>query len=235
MTAETWEEHRLIVNVVVFKDFAITIAHDSAQCLIQCSLMLYLSESVDEDKIRITFDMTDTNDIIFFLILFLYLKCFDNALCHWNFADTSFGFGCIDREIAAMLITMIVIDQRMVHVDKSCLEIHITPAQAGNLANTHPGVCHDIKDRIPVIVAWRIPEIFKEDPFLLNGQRLSLFHLVTMCRFQLTQHIVGRVIPNHIIIDCDGKDLMEHVMNTVQGRNFQDTLINKLIVESAYI
>ena len=64
MTAETWEEHRLIVNVVVFKDFAITIAHDSAQCLIQCSLMLYFSESVDEDKIRITFDMTDTNDTL---------------------------------------------------------------------------------------------------------------------------------------------------------------------------
>ena len=30
MTAETWEEHRLIVNVVVFKNFAITIAHESA-------------------------------------------------------------------------------------------------------------------------------------------------------------------------------------------------------------
>ena len=179
--------------------------------------------------------MTNTNDIIFFLILFLHLKCFDNALCHWNFADTSFGFGCIDREIAAMLITMIVIDQSMVHVDKSCLEIHITPAQTGNLANTHSGVCHDIKDRIPVIVARRIPEIFKKDPFLLNGQHLSFFHLVTMCRFQLTQHIVGRGISNHIIIDCDGKDLMENVMNAVQSRNFQNTLINKLIVEPAYI
>ena len=215
MTAETWEEHRLIVNVVVFKDFAITIAHDSAQCLIQCSLMLYLSESVDEDKIRITFDMTDTNYIIFFLILFLHLKCFDNALCHRDFTDTCLGFGCIDRKIAAMLITMIVIDQRMVHVNKSCLEIHVTPAQASNLANTHSSVCHDIKDRIPVIVARRIPEIFKEDPFLLNGQRLSLFHLVTMCRFQLTQHIVGRIIPDHIIIDSYCKDLMEYIVDTV--------------------
>ena len=114
-----------------------------------------------------------------------------------------------------MLITMIVIDQCMVHVDKSCLEIHITPAQTSNLTNTHSGVCHDIKDRIPVIVAWCISEIFKEDPFLLNGQRLSLFHLVTMCRFQLTQHIVGRVIPNHIVIDCDSKDLMEYIVDTI--------------------
>ncbi len=99
MTAETREEHRLIVNIVVFfKDFAITIPHDSTQCLIQCSLMLHLSEAVDEDKIRITFDMTDTNDIIFFLILFLHLKCFDNALCHRDFTDTCLGFGCIDRK-----------------------------------------------------------------------------------------------------------------------------------------
>ena len=56
MTTETWEEHRLIVNVIVFKDFAITIAHDSAQCLIQCSLMLYLSESVDEDQNNLRYD-----------------------------------------------------------------------------------------------------------------------------------------------------------------------------------
>ena len=75
--------------------------------------------------------MTDTNDIILFLILFLHLKCFDNALCHRDFTDTCLGFWGIDRKIAAMLITMIVIDQRMVHVDKSCLKIHVTPAQAG--------------------------------------------------------------------------------------------------------
>ena len=56
-----------------------------------------------------------------------------------------------------------------------------------------------------------------------------------MCRFQLTQHIVCRIIPDHIIIDSDCKDLMEHVMNAVQSRDFQDALINKLIVEPAYI
>lgn len=62
MTAETWEEHRLIVNVVVFKNFAITIAHDSAQCLIQCSLMLYLSESVDEEVINAKTAAPDHSD-----------------------------------------------------------------------------------------------------------------------------------------------------------------------------
>ncbi|WP_442861198.1 hypothetical protein [Butyricicoccus sp. AM05-1] len=62
MTAETWEEHRLIVNVIVFKDFAITIAHDSAQCLIQCSLMLYLSESVDKEVINAKTAAPDHSD-----------------------------------------------------------------------------------------------------------------------------------------------------------------------------
>lgn len=60
MTVETGEEHRLIVNVVFFKDFAITIPHDSAQCLIQCSLMLYLSESVDKEVINAKTAAPDT-------------------------------------------------------------------------------------------------------------------------------------------------------------------------------
>ena len=49
------------------------------------------------------------------------------------------------------------------------------------------------------------------------------------------KEVITTYHPDRIIIDSDCKDLMENVMNAVQSRDFQDALINKLIVEPAYI
>lgn len=53
MTAKVWQQHRIRIDVVCFKDFIVAITNYSPDCLIQGAVVLHISVFVDEDEVMV--------------------------------------------------------------------------------------------------------------------------------------------------------------------------------------
>ena len=85
-------------------------------------------------------------DLCFFLIGTFLFKGFFHEVHHRNSADTSLRFGRVAVEVATLLaavvLTVVVVDQRVVDGDRPFLKIHIAPAQPSRFSYTQACTKH---------------------------------------------------------------------------------------------
>ena len=93
----------------------VTVTDDSAECLIQCPLMLQIPKPVDKNKIRISIYRYFTFQSIQFLITFFIQKCLFYLIQHGDSSVARFRLWRMDAEITP-IFRMIIINQRMVYL-----------------------------------------------------------------------------------------------------------------------
>ena len=86
--------------------------------------------------------------------------------------------------LTAVILTVIVVDQRVIDGNRLFLQIHITPAQPGGFSYSQACTEHHSKDRIPVLVLWRLGEVGQQKILLCNGQCLAAIGLKLVGFFQ---------------------------------------------------
>ena len=158
-----------------------------------------------------------------------------HPLGHRDFSFTRFGLGRVDGEVAALFITVIIIDKRVVDADNALFQVNISPTKPSDLTDSHPRVCHYIEHRIPVSIFWMAEHIVKKQLLLSHRQRRFLLSLKAVRELQFFEHIVCRVLSNHPIIDRHLKDLVKHIMDIIYRSDLQHLAVRKRVVELSHI
>ena len=131
MAAEPRQEYGAVR--VLRQYFIVAVPDDAPDGLVQRSLMLALAKAVDKDEVRVAIYRYGAMDLCFFLIGTFLFKSFFHKVHHWNGTDTSLRFGRVAVEVtaflAAVVLTMVVVDQRVIDGDRVFLKIYIAPAQ----------------------------------------------------------------------------------------------------------
>lgn len=70
---------------------------------------------------------------------------------------------------------------------------------------------------------------------LISCKRIPLFPLVVMGGFQLLEHIIDGVDSYIIIIDRHLKDLMQHIMDILNGSHLHYLAVCQSVIKPAYI
>ena len=162
MAAKARKKDRVFIKVGLQQDLIVAISGNPLDGLIKCALVLHITVTVHENKIIVSINSCLAFDTVFFLISALHLKCFLYTLDHRNLTLTGVSLGCIDAVIGSHLVTVVVVDQSVVHADKATLEVYVSPSEAGDLANSHPGVEHDIENRIPMLIGVSLADKLQE-------------------------------------------------------------------------
>lgn len=140
VAAETRQEYGAVR--VLRQHFIVAVPDDAPDGLVQRSLMLALTKAVDEDEVRVAIYRYGAMDLCFFLIGTFLFKGFFHEVHHRNSADTGLCFGRVAVEVAALLaavvLTVVVVDQRVIDGDRAFLKIYIAPAQTSGFSYTQP-------------------------------------------------------------------------------------------------
>ena len=143
--------------------------------------MLHIAVAVHKDKIVIPIDTGLAFDAVFLLVLTFQLECLSDALNHGNLTPSRFGLRRVDAVVGSKLITVIVVDQGVIHTDKPIFKIHIPPAKARDLSDSHARVEQDIEDRIPMSIGFILHHELEEQLLLRYSQSFPFLDLVTVC------------------------------------------------------
>ena len=141
-------------------------------------------------------------------------------------------------EIAAFSpfsFTMVVIDQRMIHRNRSLFQVNIAPAKPCCFTNAKSSTHHYRKNRIPMLILRSSFQVIKEKILLWNCQCFAFYSFKLLFFFQFSENIIRRIAPQIIIFDRRCQDLMQHRMDTFYCTNLQPSLICQHIVKSLYI
>ena len=178
-------------------------------------------------------------DLCFFLIGTFLFKGFFHEVHHRNSADTSLRFGRVAVEVATLLaavvLTVVVVDQRVVDGDRPFLKIHIAPAQPSRFSYTQACTKHHSKDRVPVLVLWRLGEVGQQKILLCNGQCLAAIGLKLVGFFQFFQNVVRWIAPQITVIHRHVQHLMQNRVYAVNRRDLQTPLVCQRVVELLHI
>ena len=204
----------------------VAISDDSSQGFVKRSLMLGITKTVYENEIRITLNGYPTRNTIFFLELLFFKKCILNDIHHRYFAFAVFGFWRINSKLAAVSISSVIINKRVIDVDDSFFKVYITPTQARYLTDSHTGAKHYSKYGIPMSILWRTLQEIYEQSLLGNRQRLSLRSVDVVCLFDLAHQIVGWVLANISVFDCKPEHLMKDTVYRFKCCNPQVISVN---------
>lgn len=154
VTTETREENS---TVWVFCQFFIVAVSDNASnCLVQRSLMLAFTKTVDEDEVRVTVHRYRAMNPGFLLIGTFLFKGFLHEVHHRNGTNASFCFRRVAVEVATFLasvvLTVVVVDERVIDGNRAFLKVNITPTQTGGFTYAQTRSQHNRENRIPVLV-----------------------------------------------------------------------------------
>ena len=131
--------------------------------------------------------------------------------------------------------TMIIIDQRMIHWNRSLLQVNVTPTKPCRFTNAKSSTHHYRKNRIPMLILRRLFQVIKENILLWNRQCLTFHGFKLLFFFQFSKNIIWRITPQIIIFDRRRQDLMQHCVDTFYRADFQPSLVCQHIVKSLYI
>ena len=192
VAAETWQKYGTVR--ILRQHFIVAVPDDAPDGLVQRSLMLALTKAVDKDEVRVTVHRYRAADLCFFLIGTFLFKGFFHEVHHRNGADASLRFRRVAVEVAALLttvvLTVVVIDQRVIDGDRAFLKIHITPAQTSGFSYAQTRSQHDCENWIPMLVLRRFGEVGQQQILLCYGQCLTAVGFKLVCLFQLPQNVV---------------------------------------------
>ena len=197
--------------------------------------MLHIAIAVHKDKIVIPINTGFTFDAVFLLVLTFQLECLSNALDHGNLTPACFGLRRVDAVVGSELITVIVVDQGVIHADKPILKVNIPPAKAGDLSDSHARVEQDIEDRIPMPIGFILHHELEKQLLLRYSQSFPFLDLMAMRNPKLFQHLGAGIRTNVVVVHCHLKDLMKDIVNAVYSRNLQVMVITEAVVEPFYI
>ena len=116
---------------VLQKLLIVTVTNYAADCFIQCSLMLRISEAIDKDKICISVNGSDTMKIKQLLPFLFHYNCLFHKTEHWHFSFSSRSFRRIDIKVATFfttISTVVIVNQSMIYINNIVLQIDITPS-----------------------------------------------------------------------------------------------------------
>ena len=119
-------------GIFVFQKLLIvTVTDYAADCFIECSLMLRISEAIDKDKICVSVNGSDTMKIEQLLPFLFHYNCLFHKTEHWHFSLSSRSFRRIDIEVAAFFASIgavVIVNQSMIYINNTVLQIDITPS-----------------------------------------------------------------------------------------------------------
>lgn len=128
VATEIGQKNRVLLARVQLSPIAVP--NDAPQSLVQCTLMLYSTKTVDKDKIIIAVNAGGAMGVGQPLIFLFHQKGFFYLRQHRNLARTRFGLGTVDIEGAACifnLLPVVIVDQRMVNSNDFFFKINIFP------------------------------------------------------------------------------------------------------------
>ena len=170
----------------------IAIPDDPPESFVECSLVLAIPKSVDEDEIRKAVHSHAALDLIELLVRFLHQQGLFYTGEHGDLPCSRFGLGRMYVEIAAILSvrSVVVVDKSVVHRNQIGIEVNVFPTESGYFANTHPGFHHDFKHRIPVMIFDVLTfEIANEKLLLCNSQCFPVCRLNIVALLQFFQSL----------------------------------------------
>ena len=126
MAAEMREQY---LGVRVLAQYCIiTVPGNPADRFIQSGLVLKHSKAIDENEIRVPVYPNKAFGAFLFLPPLLLQKRLFYEIQHRDRPPAGLGFRSMNIEIAAIHF-MLIIDQRMVHMDQPILQVNIAPAK----------------------------------------------------------------------------------------------------------
>lgn len=170
------------------KYLIVTVPRDTTESFVQCSLMLWIAKAVHENKVCITINRSGTTYAVLLLVLAFFQKGILYKIQHWYLANT---VGCLwrmDITITAIL-SMIVVNQSVIHVNHTFIQVNIAPSQSNNFTNTHPGANHNSENRIPMSVSFCAFQVVKKQILFCLSQRTPLLYFGAGL-FQFLQNII---------------------------------------------
>ncbi len=139
----------------------IAVPDDSANGLIQRSLMLRMTKAVDEDEIRIAIHFDAAAHAGRHLIPSFFKEGFFDVSKHGDSADSGLGLRRVHVEVAAR-DSVLVIYQSVVDINHPVTEVYIAPAEANRFTHAQARSQHHRKDRIPMPVLRTLLQIVQK-------------------------------------------------------------------------
>ena len=185
----------------LIKYLKVTIPDNSCQRLIQRSLMLNITETIDKDKITIAVNNCSAFKTALFLILLFHHKGFFDLWEHGNYSFSCCSFRCVYGKCTAFIISLVIVDQCMIYTDRIIFQVNIAPSQTGDFTYTHSCPKHDNKDRIPSVILSLLAKIRFKQFLLRNCKSTSFCYFKVTSLFKLFQSVIGRIITKIIVLN----------------------------------
>ena len=238
MAGKWRQEHRVVLKPLPLQDLAVAVTHDPADRLVERLAVVDVPVHVQEDEIRIPVYVRRAGDPRQLLVLLLHLECPHDGIGDRDLPDARLRLRGVDGVAAAsfLVVLVVVVDERVVDADvflpRALVRMDVAVAQAGTFPEAHPRVQQDIEDRVPVPVLRVVLHVVQEQLLLLPCQRFPFLGIVPDGQPHLPDHVVGRVLADHVVIHRDLQDLVQHGMDVVQRGKGEAFVFYEIDIES---
>ena len=133
MTAKLGQQHYVLLSDSAcgkpIQNLLVAVPDNPANRFIKASLVLNTPKAIDKHEIRITVNPNVAGNTMQHLIVPFLNERFFYCLGHWNLSAAGCCFGSVDSEVASPN-PVIIINQGVVDVNQSILQINVLPSIA---------------------------------------------------------------------------------------------------------